>query len=126
MVEGQENPLAIVDGFKLYEVQHYVSLTSHMWSGYNLLANLATWRKLPADVRDAIERNAVKYVKLQRADNIALNASLEDALKKRGMMFTTTDTSGFRPPLADFYRRWKDHFGTKAWAMLEGHVGKLG
>jgi tripartite ATP-independent transporter DctP family solute receptor len=126
MVEGQENPLAIVDGFKLYEVQHYVSLTSHMWSGYNLLANLAMWRKLPADVRDAIERNAVKYVKLQRADNIALNASLEDALKKRGMMFTTTDTSGFRPPLADFYRRWKDHFGAKAWTMLEAHVGKLG
>jgi hypothetical protein len=36
------------------------------------------------------------------------------------------DTSGFRPPLADFYRRWKEHFGAKAWAMLEGHVGKLG
>ena len=28
--------------------------------------------------------------------------------------------------LADFYRRWKDHFGAKAWAMLETHVGKLG
>jgi len=126
MVEGQENPLAIVDGFKLYEVQRYVSLTSHMWSGYNLLANLAMWRKLPDDVRAAIERNAAKYVKLQRADNVALNASLQDALKKRGMMVSTADTSGFRPPLADFYRRWKDHFGAKAWAMLEGHVGTLG
>ena len=93
--------------------------------GY-LLANLGVWRKLPADVQDSIQRNAIKYVKLQRADNIALNASLEDALKKRGMMFTTTDTSGFRPPLADFYRRWKEHFGARAWAMLEGHVGKLG
>jgi TRAP-type transport system periplasmic protein len=126
MVEGQENPLAIVDGFKLYEVQRYVSLTSHMWSGYNLLANLTMWRKLPEDVRTAIERNAVKYVALERADNVALNASLQDALKKRGMMFSTADTSGFRPPLADFYRRWKEHFGAKAWAMLETHVGKLG
>lgn len=126
MVEGQENPLAIVDGFKLYEVQRYVGLTSHMWSGYNLLANLAMWRKLPSDVQDSIQRNAVKYVKLQRADNVALNASLETSLKQRGMMFNTVDTSGFRPPLADFYRRWKEHFGTKAWAMLEAHVGKLG
>ena len=116
-VEGQENPLAIVDGFKLYEVQKYVSLTSHMWSGYNLLANLATWRKLPEDVRAVIERNAVKYVKLQRADNSALNASLQDALAKRGMVFNTADTSGFRAPLADFYRRWKDHFGAKAWSL---------
>jgi TRAP-type transport system periplasmic protein len=126
MVEGQENPLAIVDGFKLYEVQRYVSLTAHMWSGYNLLANLAMWRKLPSDVQDAIQRNAIKYVTLQRADNVALNASLQDALAKHGMIFNTADTSGFRPPLADFYRRWKDHLGTKAWAMLEGHVGKLG
>jgi tripartite ATP-independent transporter DctP family solute receptor len=126
MVEGQENPLAIVDGFKLYEVQHYVGLTSHMWSGYNLLANLAMWRKLPSDVQDSIQRNTVKFVKLQRADNVALNTSLETLLKQRGMMFTTVDTSGFRPPLADFYRRWKEHFGTRAWAMLEAHVGKLG
>ncbi len=126
MVEGQENPLAIVDGFKLYEVQRYVSLTAHMWSGYNLLANFAMWRKLPGDVRDAIERNAVKYVRLQRADNSALNASLQDALTKRGMIFNTADTSGFRAPLADFYSRWKERLGAKAWAALEGHVGKLG
>jgi tripartite ATP-independent transporter DctP family solute receptor len=126
MVEGQENPLAIVDGFKLYEVQRYVSLTAHMWSGYNLLANLAMWRKLPSDVQDAIQRNTVKYVKLQRADNVALNASLQDGLAKHGMIFNTADTSGFRPPLGEFYRRWKERLGTKAWMMLEGHVGKLG
>src|SRR5258708_34523394 len=100
MVEGQENPLAIVDGFKLYEVQRYCSLTSHMWSGYNLLANLAMWRKLPDAVRASIERNAAKYVALQRADNTALNAQLQDTLAKRGMIFNTADTSGFRPPLA--------------------------
>jgi tripartite ATP-independent transporter DctP family solute receptor len=125
-VEGQDNPLAIADAFKLYEVQRYVSLTSHMWSGYNLLANLAVWRKLPADVQAAIERNTIKYVKLQRVDNVALNASLQSSLEKRGMSFNQADTASFRPPLADFYRRWKEHFGTKAWASLEGHVGKLG
>jgi tripartite ATP-independent transporter DctP family solute receptor len=125
-VEGQENPLAIADGFKLYEVQRYVSLTSHMWSGYNLLANLAAWRRLPADMQAAIERNTIKYLKLQRADNVALNASLQSALEKRGMIFNQADTASFRPPLADFYKRWKAHFGASAWAMLEGHVGRLG
>jgi tripartite ATP-independent transporter DctP family solute receptor len=125
-VEGQENPLAIVDGFKLYEVQKYVSLTSHMWSGYNLLANLAVWRKLGPDLQAVVQRNAEKYVKLQRADNVALNAALQGALEKRGLIFNVADTSGFRAPLGDFYKRWKEHFGAKAWAMLEGHVGRLG
>jgi len=125
-VEGQENPLAIVDGFKLYEVQKYVSLTSHMWSGYNLLANLNVWRGLGSDMQAIVQRNAEKYVKLQRADNVALNAALQGALEKRGMIFNVADTAGFRAPLGDFYKRWKERLGAKAWAMLEGHVGKLG
>jgi hypothetical protein len=65
-------------------------------------------------------------VRLQRADNVALNASLQDGLAKHGMIFNTADTAGFRAPLADFYRRWKERLGAKAWTMLEGHVGKLG
>ena len=125
-VEGQENPLAIADGFKLYEVQKYVSLTSHMWSGYNLLANLAVWRRLGPDLQAIVQRNAEKYVKLQRAENVALNAQLQGALEKRGMIFNVAETSGFRAPLADFYKRWKERLGTRAWSMLEGHVGKLG
>ena len=31
-VDAQENPLAIIDANKLYEVQHYISLTGHLYS----------------------------------------------------------------------------------------------
>src|SRR5208283_381428 len=37
VVEGQENPLAIVATAKLYEVQKYCSLTSHVWDAYIIL-----------------------------------------------------------------------------------------
>src|SRR5215218_8181488 len=50
-VEAQENPLGIVDGFKLYELVKYASLTNHMWSGFNLMAHLATWQRLPEDIK---------------------------------------------------------------------------
>ena len=39
IVDGQENPLAIVDTAKLYEVQKYLSVTNHMWDGFWFLAN---------------------------------------------------------------------------------------
>ena len=40
-VDGQENPLAVCEVNRLYEVTRHVSLTSHMWSGFNLIGNLS-------------------------------------------------------------------------------------
>jgi tripartite ATP-independent transporter DctP family solute receptor len=40
IVEGQENPLAIISTAKLYEVQKYCSLTNHMWDGFWFLKGL--------------------------------------------------------------------------------------
>src|SRR5262249_51763956 len=34
IVEGQENPLALISTAKLYEVQKYCSMTNHMWDGF--------------------------------------------------------------------------------------------
>lgn len=51
IVEGQENPLAIISTAKLYEVQKYCSLTNHMWDGFWFLANRRAWEKLPQDAR---------------------------------------------------------------------------
>ena len=48
-VAAQENPLAVLEGFKLYELVKYVSMTNHMWSGFNLMAHLPTWQRLPDD-----------------------------------------------------------------------------
>src|SRR5271157_1640895 len=39
IAEGQENPLSLIEIAKLYEVQKYVSMTSHMWDGFWMLAN---------------------------------------------------------------------------------------
>ena len=46
IVEGQENPLAIISTAKLYEVQKYCSLTNHMWDGFWFLANRRAWERL--------------------------------------------------------------------------------
>jgi TRAP-type C4-dicarboxylate transport system substrate-binding protein len=91
-----------------------------------MIASLKTWQKLPADVRAVIERNAVKYVQLQRADNQSLNDSLRSKLTEQGMIFNEADTSSFRARLGPFYTRWKETVGQKAWSLLEKHTGKLG
>ena len=126
-VDSQENPLVVTEVNKLYEVTKYVSLTSHMWSGFNLLANLKFWNGLPADVQTIISRNVVKYVAAQRRYTDDLNDALATKLKERGLVFNQADVSTFRARLGPLYARWKGHFGATAWQLLETQIGtKLG
>ncbi len=125
-VDGQENPLVIVEVNKLYEVTRYVSVTNHMWSGFNLIANLRFWNSLPDDIQEIVKRNVQKYVALQRAYTDGLNRQLGQRLAERGMIFNDADVASFRAKLGGgFYQRWKNEFGA-AWNVLEAEVGKLG
>ncbi|HEX9466474.1 MAG TPA: TRAP transporter substrate-binding protein [Alphaproteobacteria bacterium] len=126
-VDGQENPLVVTEVNKLYEVTKYVSVTHHMWSGFNLLANLKFWTSLPSDIQAVVNRNVVKYVAMQRKYTDDLNDALATKLKDRGLVFNQADMATFRGRLGPFYARWKQHFGETAWNLLERQVGsKLG
>ena len=125
-VDAQENPLAVNEVFKLYEVQRHLAMTNHMWSGFNLMANGALWRKLPQDIQAIIERNAGKYVRAQREDQGRFNASLRTTLAERGMVFNEVDQAPFRARMAPVYASWREKLGSKCWSLLEGHLGKLG
>jgi TRAP-type transport system periplasmic protein len=124
-VTAQENPLAVLEGFKLYELVKYVSMTNHMWSGFNLMAHLATWQRLPDDIRSVIERNVVKHVRQQRADQSALNAALRQDLERRGLAFNEIDQAAFRSRLAGVYAAWRERLGQRCWSLLEAEVGRL-
>jgi tripartite ATP-independent transporter DctP family solute receptor len=125
-VDAQENPLAILQGFKLYELVKYVSMTNHMWSGFNAMAHPATWNALPDDIKLTIERNITHYVRQQRLDQAALNAALRDDFVKRGLVFNDVDQTAFRARLPGVYATWKKTLGSKCWSLLEAEVGKLG
>jgi len=125
VVEAQEDPFDVAELFHLYEVQKYMSVTNHSWSGYNLVASLKIWLVLPADIRQSIERNTVKFTRLQRADTASLNKELRAELTKQGMIFNDADVASFRAKLGPFYPRWKESIGDRAWSLLEAHVGKL-
>src|SRR6516225_3533828 len=57
IVEGQENPPAIVSSAKLHEVQKYCSLTNHMWDGFWFLANRRAWEAIPQDMRAIVAKH---------------------------------------------------------------------
>ena len=125
-VDAQENPLAYVELLKIYEVVKYVSMTSHMWSGFNMLAHLPTWARIPDDIKAVIERNVTKYVRLQRQDQEAMNTKSRAALAQFGLVFNDVDAAPFRQKLSPVYAAWKIKLGTKCWSLLEAATGRLG
>jgi TRAP-type transport system periplasmic protein len=123
--DGQSDPLGVVLSLRLYEVQSYLSLTAHWWSGFTLLANLAAWRALPRAMQEAVERNTEKYALLQRDDIEQVNAAGAEELARRGMQVNTADTADFRARLGDFYRSWRAQAGPKRWRLLESYTGEI-
>ncbi len=125
IVDGQENPLAIVSSAKLFEVQKHCAMTNHMWDGFWLLANKKAWERLPEDVRGIVAEHLDKGALAQRDDTAKVNDTVREQLIKDGMAFTDPDKAAFRESLrsAGFYGEWKGKFGDEAWAILEKAVG---
>ena len=128
VVDGQENPLAVISTAKLFEVQKYCSLTNHMWDGYWFLANVETWKALPTDIQAIVSKHINAAGVAERADVAALTTNLQADLTSKGMVFNGVDAAAFRAKLksANFYTDWKAKFGAAAWGLLEESVGSLG
>jgi tripartite ATP-independent transporter DctP family solute receptor len=128
VVDAQENPLVLIEQQKFYEVQKYVSLSNHIWSGYWLLMNPDAWKRLPPDVQALFTRELNAAAVEARADTNRLNSSVADKLRRRGMQFNPVEVDGFKKKLVDakYYDRWKAEFGPKAWGALERYANKLG
>ena len=127
VVEGEENPLAVISTAKLYEVQKYCSLTNHMWDGFWFLANRRAWERLPKDLQAIVARHINAAGLQERADVAELNAGLQKDLASKGLVFNQPRTQEFREHLqkAGFYAEWKGKYGDEAWGILEASCGKL-
>jgi TRAP-type transport system periplasmic protein len=127
VVEGQENPLAVIFFAKLFEVQKYLSQTNHMWDGFWFLANGKAWQGLPADARDVIAKNLNQSALDQREDVKKANDTLQADLTSKGMEFIKVDPAPFRAKLqsAGFYKEWRGKYGDEAWAVLEKFTGPI-
>ncbi len=127
IVEGQENPLAVIATKNFQEVQKYCSLTNHMWDGYWFLANKRAYEAIPDDMRAIVTKHINGAGLAERADVFKLNANLQTDLTAKGLIFNKPDPAPFREALqkAGFYAEWRGKYGEEAFSILEKAVGKL-
>ena len=127
IVEGHENPIALILILRMYEVQKYVSITNHMWDGYWLVANGRLWNRIPDALKEIIAKNIKQATMEERAAIRGLNESARGDLIAKGLVFNTPPSNPFRDKLrsAGFYEQWRGKFGEQSWSLLERYTGKL-
>jgi tripartite ATP-independent transporter DctP family solute receptor len=84
-VDGEENPLGIVDGNKFQEVQKYLTLTQHVYTPYVLCGNPAKFKSLSKEHQDVILKVAKASVEFQRKRSQDLEKEIVVKVTKEGM-----------------------------------------
>ena len=101
VIDGQENPLWVMEVYKFYEIQRYMTLTRHVYSAHIDVASLNWWKTLSGANQDLIRQAICEAARFQRRDNRAKNAARLRLLEEKGMTIEkAADIRAFRQKVA--------------------------
>jgi tripartite ATP-independent transporter DctP family solute receptor len=110
VIDGQENPIAIIHAYKLNEVQKYLSLTGHFYSPAPLSMSLKKFRALKPEWQKLFIEAALKAAAFERRiirDNEDIQLR---ELKAQGMIVTAVDKSLFIRAMAPVYAEFSGKY----------------
>jgi tripartite ATP-independent transporter DctP family solute receptor len=94
VIDGQENPLWVMEVYKFYEIQKYMTLTRHVYSSHIDVASLKWWQTLDSSTQGLIQQTIYEAAIFQRADNRAKDSDRLKLLKEKGMVVEETPDVG--------------------------------
>ena len=108
VVDGQENPLEVIESLKFNEVQRYVIETAHVIGAMTWIFSEARFRSLPEATRALLREEGEKAMLAATDRMVALEGALKTRLEQRGMTFIAVDTAPFRARLAPMAREFPE------------------
>ena len=101
VIDGQENPLWVMEVYKFYEIQKHMTLSRHVYSFHIDVASQAWWQTLDKKTQDMIRTAMCEAAVYQRQDNRSKNAARLKFLKEKGMrVVENPDVKAFRAKVA--------------------------
>ena len=85
IIDGQENPVAVIHSAKISEVQKHLSLTQHVYSPAVLIVSLKKWQSLPAPDQEMMLKTAREVAQYQRKLGRDMEEKQVAELSERGM-----------------------------------------
>jgi len=88
VIDGQENPIAVIYSSKINEVQKFLSLTQHVYSPAVLIVSLKKWQGMPKEDQDILLKTALEVAQYQRKLGREAEAKQVEELIGKGMNVT--------------------------------------
>jgi tripartite ATP-independent transporter DctP family solute receptor len=110
-VDGQENPIPVILANKLYTVQKYLSLTSHVYSPAMLIINKGLWDKLSAADKASFQEAAKIALVVNRKKVNDDEANGIAVIEKAGTLVNKVDTALFQKAVASAYVTYNKEYG---------------
>ena len=108
--DAQENPIPVIYNNQLYEVQDYLSVTNHIYSGMCFTIAESTWQKLSAEQQE-IAAAAQASADYDREMNKAQSDELVATLEESGMQINYPDLQPFADATASVLTDNADDYG---------------
>ncbi len=109
VADGQENPVALIDSSKFYEVQKYCSIIDYMFCAEVMYVNLDWWNSLPAEYQTTLSECAREMMDENSRITDEENEQYIENIKNNGCevtVLTPEQRDAFRP-LAE--NVWKEY-----------------
>jgi tripartite ATP-independent transporter DctP family solute receptor len=111
-IDGQENPLSILNAAKFYEVTEQVVLTAHLVQPVFFDIAKPFWDKLTPEQQKVVAGAAHSAAKLNDGGRLADEQAVVDALRGRGLAVDVIDLTAFRATADKVYG---ESDAAKAW-----------
>ena len=119
VVDGQENPFAIIYSSAFYEVQKYLSLSGHIWGSALLCVNDSLWNRLSSEDQAIVMKLAAKWRDEERRLTVAQENDFLAKLKEKGMAVNEVDKTAFKNAVKGVWADYETVFGKDMLDLVE-------
>ncbi|HLQ82818.1 MAG TPA: DctP family TRAP transporter solute-binding subunit [Pseudogracilibacillus sp.] len=119
-IDGQENPLSVVESSSYYDVQEYLTITDHVYTPASLFINMDKWESLTDEQQEIVLKAAEEGRDVNRELNAEKDDELVDSLKEEGMEVNTIeDPEPFQEKTKPVWDELADELGEEAEDIID-------
>lgn len=109
-IDGQENPLSVILGNNVAEVNNYLAITEHVYSASFFIMSQSTWASLSAEQQQLVVKCAQEAGLTNREVSRAQAQEAIAELEQKGMEVTYPDKQEFIDASAEFRAQYREQY----------------